>query len=63
MEWLIVQRLTLAQRLLETTEHPIDRVAERVGMGSSTSLRQHFRSRLGVSPAAWRKSFSQAPRN
>jgi transcriptional regulator GlxA family with amidase domain len=62
-KWLTAQRLALAQRLLEATDHPIDRVAELVGMGSSTSLRQHFRSSLGVSPAAWRKSFAQSGRS
>lgn len=57
MSWLTTQRLALAQNLLESSEHSIDRIAEVAGFGTAVSLRQHFRSAFGVSPAAWRESF------
>jgi transcriptional regulator GlxA family with amidase domain len=56
-KWLIEQRLALAQRLLETTDRPIDRVAEASGFGSGVSLRQHFAAAFDVSPSAWRREF------
>lgn len=56
-QWLLGQRLALSQQLLETTEHSIDRIATLAGLGSATSLRQHFRAAFGVSPLQWRQSF------
>ncbi|WP_436494127.1 GlxA family transcriptional regulator [Actinokineospora sp. HUAS TT18] len=55
--WLIQQRVRHALRLLETTELPVDQVAERAGLGSAASLRQHLRASIGVSPLAYRKTF------
>jgi transcriptional regulator GlxA family with amidase domain len=55
--WLLQQRLEHARRLLETTDLPVDRVAEDAGLGSATSLRQHLRTSLGVSPLTYRKAF------
>ncbi|WP_394824987.1 GlxA family transcriptional regulator [Pendulispora albinea] len=55
--WLLNHRLASAQRLLETSDKAIDRIAEIVGFGSTVSLRQHFTSAFSVSPAAYRKQF------
>jgi transcriptional regulator GlxA family with amidase domain len=55
--WLIQQRVRHAQHLLEATDLGVDAVAVRAGMGTSASLRAHLRSRLGVSPAAYRRTF------
>ena len=66
MHWLIAERLAAAQRLLETTEQSVERIAERVGFDSSTVLRQRFRQSFGLSPTAWRQGFSRvgsAPRS
>lgn len=52
--WLLAERLALSQRLLETTGQPIDAIASLAGFGSSASLRQHFRTALGVSPNQYR---------
>ncbi|MFD5698693.1 GlxA family transcriptional regulator [Streptomyces lasiicapitis] len=64
--WLTAQRIELARNLLETSDLPIDLVAHRAGFGTANSLRQHMRSVLGVSPAAYRRTFTatagQAPR-
>ncbi|WP_394840804.1 helix-turn-helix domain-containing protein [Pendulispora brunnea] len=59
-QWLLNHRLASAQRLLETSDKAIDRIAEIVGFGSTVSLRQHFTSAFSVSPAAYRKQFRRA---
>lgn len=58
-EWLLAQRLGLSQRLLESGDLPITRIAEQAGFQSVESFRLHFRQKFGVSPLAWRKTFSQ----
>ena len=55
--WLATQRVRHAQRLLETTDLPIDEVAARAGLGTSASLRQHLRRVADVSPSAYRRTF------
>jgi transcriptional regulator GlxA family with amidase domain len=55
--WLIQQRVRHAQHLLEETDLGVDAVAERAGMGTAASLRAHLRSQVGVSPAAYRRTF------
>ncbi len=58
-EWIATARLREAQRLLETeTQADIEEVARLAGYGSAATLRHHFRTRLGVSPAAYRRQFS-----
>ncbi|MGP3988758.1 helix-turn-helix domain-containing protein [Streptomyces sp. 3N207] len=59
LKWLNQQRLARARELLETTDLPVDSVAERTGMGSGDVLRQHFRRALGTTPAAYRRTFRQ----
>lgn len=56
-DWLAHQRLARAQRLLETTDRPLDHVAAEAGFGSAVSLRQRFAAALGTSPSAYRRSF------
>jgi transcriptional regulator GlxA family with amidase domain len=55
--WLTQQRVELARRLLETTDLPVDQVAERVGIGSAASLRVHLGAALGVPPSHYRRTF------
>lgn len=55
--WLLEQRLNRARQLLETTDLPIDEVAERSGLGSAATLRQHLRVAVGVSPSDYRRTF------
>jgi transcriptional regulator GlxA family with amidase domain len=57
-QWLLGQRLDLARSLLETTELPVDVVAERSGFGSAVSLRRHFREELSTSPRRHREQFT-----
>jgi transcriptional regulator GlxA family with amidase domain len=56
--WLQAQRLALAQRLLETSRKPVERIAEECGFGSAVSLRQHFAAAFKTSPSAYRRNFS-----
>ena len=60
-KWLTLQRVLLAQRLLEDTDLGIDDVAERSGFGTGALLRHHFRKVVGVSPADFRRTFRAAP--
>ena len=60
-QWLLTQRLVLAQRLLETTDQPIDQVAASAGFGTPAALRLHFRKALATSPAQYRRTFRIPP--
>jgi transcriptional regulator GlxA family with amidase domain len=57
LRWLTQQRLAMARELLETTDLPVDTIAERVGLRSGTVLRHHFHRELGTTPAAYRRTF------
>lgn len=56
-QWLLGQRLALAQRLLETTDQPVERIAERAGFGTPLSMRQHFAAAFDTTPSAYRREF------
>lgn len=56
-QWLLSQRILLAQRLLETTDEPVERVARRCGFGTAAGLRQHFGRAVSSSPQAYRRAF------
>jgi transcriptional regulator GlxA family with amidase domain len=58
--WIAKARVREAQRLLETTKQSVERVAEMVGYGSATVLRERFTEMVGVSPLAYRRTFSSA---
>lgn len=55
--WLAAQRLALAQRLLETTDRPLERIATDAGYGSLPALRQQFLENLATTPARYRREF------
>ncbi|HEU0102907.1 MAG TPA: helix-turn-helix domain-containing protein [Mycobacteriales bacterium] len=55
--WLLGQRVSLAQELLEQTDLSVDEVAERAGFGAAVTLRHHFARRVGTSPQAYRRTF------
>jgi transcriptional regulator GlxA family with amidase domain len=59
--WLLRQRIQLAQRLLETTDLPIDLVAGASGFSSAANLRKHFGRAVRTSPQAYRRTFSSHP--
>jgi len=60
LEWLPTERVRLAQRLLEQTELPVQRIAERAGFGSAIALRRHFARAAGTTPLAYRQVFRGA---
>ncbi|MFH8793345.1 GlxA family transcriptional regulator [Streptomyces sp. NPDC017941] len=60
LQWLHRARVRRAQHLLETTGHPVERIAAQVGFGSPTAFRDRFKRVAGVSPQAYRRAF--APR-
>jgi AraC family transcriptional regulator, transcriptional activator FtrA len=60
LQWLLTQRVRLAQQLLESTDHPIDRIAERSGLGTPGNLRHQFAKELGTSPRRYRQRFRQS---
>ena len=59
-EWLLSQRLALAQQMLETSEHSIEEIAAQTGFGTATSLRQRFNQAFRTSPSNYRKEFHHA---
>jgi transcriptional regulator GlxA family with amidase domain len=59
-QWLLSQRVLLAQRLLETSDDSVERIADRCGMGTAASLRFHFQRAVGTAPLAYRRTFRSA---
>ncbi|MQA95176.1 MAG: AraC family transcriptional regulator [Streptosporangiales bacterium] len=58
LQWLHRARIRRAQHLLETTEHPVERIGAQVGFGSPTAFRDRFKRTTGVSPQTYRRTFS-----
>ena len=57
LQWLLAQRVILAQRLLEGTDDPIELIAHRCGFTSAVALRPHFQKATGTSPGSYRRTF------
>ncbi|SHN43499.1 GlxA family transcriptional regulator [Cryptosporangium aurantiacum] len=60
-QWLTRVRLRRAQHLLETTGHPVERIAAQTGFPSPSTFRDRFKRLVGVSPAAYRSKFRATP--
>lgn len=58
-QWLLQQRIVQAQRLLESTNRPVEQIATCCGFSSAATLRLHFQRLLCVSPQAYRMAFQQ----
>lgn len=56
-QWLLRERIRLAQRLLETSDLPIDTVARKSGLRTASNLRKHFGRALHTTPQAYRRTF------
>ncbi|GAA4911897.1 transcriptional regulator GlxA family with amidase domain [Stackebrandtia albiflava] len=50
-------RVEAARRLLETTDQPLERVAESSGLGSVETLHRAFRRQINTTPASYRRRF------
>jgi transcriptional regulator GlxA family with amidase domain len=60
LDWIVRQRIHLAQRLLETSDLPLEIIADRAGFGSPVTMRHHFAQRLQTSPQQYRRTFRSA---
>jgi transcriptional regulator GlxA family with amidase domain len=57
LQWLLAERVRLAQELLETTDDTLDRIASTCGFGSAQRLRTHFVRFNTVTPHQFRRTF------
>jgi len=55
--WLLAERMAQARELLEEAALPVDDVAAACGFGTAATMRHHFRTVMGISPAAYRDRF------
>ncbi len=58
--WLTAQRVHHARRLLETTDLPVEDVAQRSGFASAAALRPHFARATATRPTAYRRTYRGA---
>lgn len=56
-QWLLNQRILLVQRLLETTDKPVEQIADLAGFGSAAALRLQFQRAVRTTPTAYRRTF------
>ncbi|MEV0849725.1 helix-turn-helix domain-containing protein [Streptomyces sp. NPDC049954] len=61
LAWLNTQRIALACRLIEAGEERTEVVARRSGLGTAANLRARLKKETGLSPAAYRRRFTEAP--
>lgn len=57
LRWLTAQRLSEARHLLETTDLPIEHIAQRVGLGTAANLRLHLGRDAATTPTAYRATY------
>jgi AraC family transcriptional activator FtrA len=57
--WITQHRMDRAKDLLERSSLRLEQVAARAGLGTAMTMRHHFRKRIGLSPADYRKRFSR----
>ena len=62
MQYLARWRIQMAANLLRTTDAGLGEIAERVGYGSEAALSRAFKRTLGVSPANYRRTPTDAAR-
>lgn len=55
LRWLHRERSRRARHLLETTDLPVESIAQRTGFGSASALRRHFGRELGTTPSTYRR--------
>jgi len=57
--WLNRQRIIRAQQLLESTDYPLETIAQDTGFGTAAVMRHHFVRVLQTSPMAYRRAFGE----
>ncbi|MFE2034007.1 GlxA family transcriptional regulator [Streptomyces scopuliridis] len=55
MQWVALQRVLSARRLLEASDWSVERIAGATGFGTAANFRTIFRREVGVPPTAYRK--------
>lgn len=63
MKWITAQRLIEAQRLLESTDLPVEHIGRICGFATSASFRACFRSSAGTTPSLYRRRARGAGRD
>ncbi|MNY76925.1 Transcriptional activator NphR [compost metagenome] len=53
-QWILHYKMAEAQRLLSTTDWPIQRVAVTLGYADANYFHRQFRQAFGSSPQSWR---------
>ncbi|EDY43126.2 MULTISPECIES: GlxA family transcriptional regulator [Streptomyces] len=61
-EWLLQRRLDHARYLLESTELSINEVSSKAGFTDPVLLRKHLRNAVGLTPGAYRRTYSAVGR-
>jgi transcriptional regulator GlxA family with amidase domain len=61
LQWLLQQRIERARELLESTDLPLGQVAQRSGIGTVDSMRLHLARKTGLTPSAYRATFTRLP--
>jgi transcriptional regulator GlxA family with amidase domain len=62
-DWIARARVRRAQRLLETTDFAVERVATESGFRSASVMREHFSEIVGTTPLAYRVAFCRTTRS
>jgi len=57
LKWVIMERLSLAKELLETTQLNVNQIADASGFTTVELFRHHFKRQLQVSPLSYRAQF------
>src|SRR6202012_5217162 len=52
-QWIVRERIRLAQRLLEPSDLPVDAIAVKSGFATAGNLRKHFSRTVRTSPHAY----------
>lgn len=60
--WLLHERVARAQELIETSDEPLARIAERCGFAAPETFRLAFRTRVGLAPSRYRQRFRRNAR-
>lgn len=60
MQWVALQRILGARRLLETSDWSVERIAGATGFGTAANFRAVFKRRTGTTPSAYRRSHGPA---
>jgi len=58
-----IARVNRAKALLETSDWPLARVAERSGFGTVDSLHRAFNKKVGATPGEYRQRFGHVAAN